>query len=60
MLEGTYQDIISCNKVTVQGNGEVVVSITDEEEPVLAICQDCKCSDVPVAEEIPLKGKVHV
>nr|AWU67110.1 putative alpha-amylase [Crangon crangon] len=53
MPAGTYEDIISCQSVTVKGDGTVQVSITNEEEPVFAICQGCDCSDIPIVTATP-------
>ncbi|KAK8405762.1 hypothetical protein O3P69_001926 [Scylla paramamosain] len=53
MPAGTYQDVVSCQSVTVGGDGTAHVSITNEEEPVFAICQGCDCTEPPVVTATP-------
>ncbi|XP_047486576.1 alpha-amylase-like [Penaeus chinensis] len=53
MPAGTYQDVVSCQDVTVNGDGSVHISITNEEEPVFAICVGCDCSEPPVVTATP-------
>lgn len=57
MPAGTYQDVVSCQEVTVNGDGSVHISITNEEEPVFAICVGCDCSEPPVVTATPGPGE---
>ncbi|XP_071515964.1 alpha-amylase-like isoform X2 [Panulirus ornatus] len=41
---GTYEDVVSCMSVTVKDDGTAEIS-TREEQPVLAICVACNCSE---------------
>lgn len=58
MPAGTYQDVVSCQEVTVNGDGSVHISITNEEEPVFAICVGCDCSEPPVVTATPGPGEI--
>ncbi|KAK8732749.1 hypothetical protein OTU49_006906 [Cherax quadricarinatus] len=53
MPAGTYEDVVSCQSVTVQSDGTVQVTITNEEEPVFAICVGCDCSEPPIVTATP-------
>ncbi|XP_064112997.1 alpha-amylase-like isoform X2 [Macrobrachium nipponense] len=53
MPQGTYEDIVSCQSVTVNGDGTVEISITNEDEPVFAICVGCDCSEPPIVTATP-------
>lgn len=56
MPAGTYEDVISCQSVTVGSDGMAQISITNEEEPVFAICEGCDCSEPPVVTATPEPG----
>ena len=47
MPAGTYEELITCAQITVGADGSASISITNEEEPVFAICQGCTCDDAP-------------
>ncbi|KAK3852672.1 hypothetical protein Pcinc_040753 [Petrolisthes cinctipes] len=53
MPAGTYEEVVSCQSVTVNGDGTALVSITNEEEPVFAICEGCDCSEPPTVTATP-------
>ena len=48
MPAGTYEELITCAQITVGADGSASVSITNEEEPVFAICQGCTCGEAPI------------
>ena len=48
---------MTCHSVTVGGDGNAHISITDESEPVFAICQGCSCDDAPIVTATPNPGK---
>jgi alpha-amylase len=45
---GTYSELVTCSEVTVAADGTALVTITNEEEPIFAICQGCDCGDAPI------------
>lgn len=45
---GTYSELVTCASVTVGADGNAMVSITNEEEPIFAICQDCTCDEAAI------------
>ncbi|KAK7085956.1 hypothetical protein SK128_005871 [Halocaridina rubra] len=53
MPAGAYEDIVSCQTVNVNADGTALISISNEEEPVLAICQGCTCEEPPVVTATP-------
>ncbi|CAL4138325.1 unnamed protein product, partial [Meganyctiphanes norvegica] len=53
MPAGTYEDVVSCQQVTVGADGTAQISITNEDEPVMAICVGCDCSAPPVVTATP-------
>ncbi|KAA0192642.1 hypothetical protein HAZT_HAZT001198 [Hyalella azteca] len=48
MPAGTYSELVTCADVTVNGDGTAQITITNEEEPIFAICQGCSCDDAPI------------
>lgn len=50
---GTYEDVVSCQQVTVAADGTAQISITNEDEPVMAICVGCDCSAPPIVTATP-------
>ena len=54
---GTYQELVTCADVTVGADGTAMITITNEEEPIFAICQGCVCDDAPTVTATHGPGK---